>query len=334
MGVDIFTGTPAAEPLFDGKGALRGVATGDFGIGKKGNIKDNFQRGIEIEAKQTVIAEGCRGSVAEQLIKKFNLRKESDPQIYGIGLKEVWEVDNKNFSPGKVQHTVGWPLPTDVYSGSFIYHMKPNQVHIGMVVGLDYKNPYINPYEEFQRLKNHPRIRKEIEGGKCVSYGARALNEGGFFSIPKLVFPGGLIVGCSAGFLNVMKIKGAHNAMKSGIEAGKAIYNTLSMQTYSGPLTVNEYETNMKKSWVWDELRITRNFKNSFKNLFTGMAYSGVFKVLGGCEPFDLRKKEADSTKIEPASKFKVPRTTNAANRLSEARQKIHIRLARQPFEV
>lgn len=306
MGVDIFTGTPAAEPLFDENGALRGVATGDFGIGKKGNIKDNFQRGIEIEAKQTVIAEGCRGSVAEKLIKKYNLRKNSDPQIYGIGLKEVWEVDNANFSAGRVQHTVGWPLSSDVYGGSFIYHIKPNQVHIGMVVGLDYHNPYLNPYEEFQRLKNHPTIRKQIEGGKCISYGARALNEGGFFSIPQLAFPGGLMVGCSAGFLNVMKIKGAHNAMKSGIEAGKAIYNSLSTQTYSGPLVVKEYEENMKKSWVWEELKQTRNFKNSFKNIFTGMAYSGLFKVLGGREPFDLRKNQIDSKQTWPADKFKV----------------------------
>lgn len=177
LGVDIFTGTPGSQVLYNEKGAVKGVITGDFGIGKNGKKKDNYQGGIEIEARQTVFAEGCRGSLSEKVIEKFKLRRDSDPQIYGIGLKEVWEVDgNPNFKPGRVQHTVGWPLSTDVYGGSFLYHILPNQIHLGMVVGLDYKNPYLNPYEEFQRLKNHPRIRDQIEGGKCISYGARALN--------------------------------------------------------------------------------------------------------------------------------------------------------------
>ena len=216
---------------------------------------------------------------------------------------------HKLFQPGYVQHTVGWPVNSDTYAGSFLYHMKPNFIHVGLVVGLNYKNPYLNPYEEFQQLKTHPQMRKYLEGGQCISYGARALNSGGYFSIPKLTFPGGLLVGCSAGFMNVLKIKGSHTAIKSGVEAGDAIFNKLTdpdKYINENPNIVSSYQGNMEKSWVWDELHAARNIKGSFKNLYTGLIYGGVYKFLQGKEPIDLRNTGTDSSKTEPAIKHKV----------------------------
>ena len=198
-----------------------------MGIAKDGSKKDTFEAGIDIVAKQTIFAEGCRGSLTERVKAKYQLDKDSvSTQHYGIGLKEVWQVKegNPHFKEGTVQHSVGWPMTSDVYAGSFLYHMAPNLVHIGMVVGLDYKNPYLNPYEEFQRLKTHSEISKILEGGECISYGARCLNEGGYHAVPQLHFPGGLLAGCSAGFLNVAKIKGSHNAMKTGMLAAEEIF--------------------------------------------------------------------------------------------------------------
>jgi electron-transferring-flavoprotein dehydrogenase len=227
MGVDILPGIAGDQIIYNRNGSVGGVITGDFGIAKDGSQKSNYQPGIEIKAKQTIFSEGCRGSLTERVKKNFSLDKNATSfQHYGIGLKEVWRVAEGNpfFKPGKVQHTVNWPFPTDIYGGTFMYHMGPDLVHIGAVVGLDYENPYINPYELFQQYKTHPVIRRVLQGGECLSYGARCLNEGGYHAIPKLTFPGGMLAGDSAGFLNVAKIKGSHNAIKTGMLAAESIY--------------------------------------------------------------------------------------------------------------
>jgi electron-transferring-flavoprotein dehydrogenase len=224
LGVEIYPGFAASEVLYSEDGAVQGVATKDVGISKAGIPKDTFARGMELRASQSLFAEGARGSCSEEIMKKFKLREGKDPQTYGLGLKEVWEVDPVKHKPGHVQHTIGWPLPQDTYGGTFLYHMNPNLVLLGMVVGLDYPNPYLSPYQSFQQWKHHPLQRNLLEGGRCISYGARTLNEGGFQAVPKLTFPGGALIGCSAGFLNVPKIKGSHNAMKSGMVAAEAIF--------------------------------------------------------------------------------------------------------------
>ena len=210
---------------------------------------------------------------------------------------------------------MGWPVNTDTYAGSFLYHMKPNLVLIGLVVGLNYKNPYLNPYEEFQQFKTHPQVRKFIEGGQCISYGARALAAGGYFSLPKLTFPGGLMVGCSAGFMNVLKIKGSHTAIKSGVEAGNAVFDHLTdpdQQVNTASPQVHSYQSNMENSWVWDELRSARNIKGSFKNMYTGLMYGGIYKFLNGKEPFDLRNKVKDSEQIKPKKDYKVKKSISS----------------------
>lgn len=233
LGVDVFSGFAADELVFDESGRfVKGVATSDTGIDKSGKPKSTFQRGMELHGKQVILAEGARGSLSERAIKNFNLRRDCDSPTYGIGLKEVWEVPPEQLKPGLVEHTVGYPLTQDVYGGSFMYHEAPNRIHLGFVVGLDYKNPYLNPYMEFQKLKTHPEIRRHLEGGKCIKYGARALNEGGFFAVPKLTFPGGALVGCSAGLLNVAKIKGANAAIVSGATAAEALYYLLHFGEY------------------------------------------------------------------------------------------------------
>jgi len=256
-----------------------------MGIAKDGTMKDTFEPGLEIRARQTVFTEGCRGSLTERLKKKFELDKDSvSVQHYGIGLKEVWQVseDNPHFEAGKVQHTVNWPVSSDVYAGSFLYHMAPNLIHMGYVVGLDYKNPYLNPYEEFQQLKTHKEIKPLLEGGECISYGARCLNEGGFHAIPKLTFPGGMLAGCSAGFLNVAKIKGSHTAMKTGMLAAEAIFDRVKDVEELDVLDcqeVTEYESNVMSSWVAEELKESRNFKSGFDKfggLWGGLAHGGI----------------------------------------------------------
>lgn len=235
---------------------MGGVITGDAGIAKDGNNKDSFEPGIIIKAKQTIFTEGARGSLTERLKSHYNLANDSvSIQHYGLGLKEVWEMPegHPHFKEGYVQHTVGWPLPTDVYAGSFMYHMRPNKILLGLVVGLDYKNPFINPYEEFQKLKTHPKMRKFLEGGECIQYGARVLNEGGYHAIPKLTFPGGMLAGCSAGFLNVAKIKGSHNAMKTGMLAAEAIFNEHESEDFEHK-EIKAYEKSVRESWVNEEL--------------------------------------------------------------------------------
>lgn len=287
LGVEIYPGFPADEVLYDSTNTVIGVATKDVGISKDGDKKDTFMEGIEIHAQQTIFAEGARGSCSENVINTLNLRKNSDIQSYGLGIKEVWEIPASQSKPGYIQHTLGWPLDNSTYGGSFLYHMNDNKVLLGFVVGLDYKNPYLSPYQEFQRFKHHPKIIEHIQDGECISYGARVINEGGFQSIPKLTFPGGCLIGCSAGFLNVPKIKGTHTAMKSGMLAAEAISEQLSNNSLE-----SDYQQRIENSWIWSELYKVRNFAPSFKwGLYGGMAYSGISSwVLKGREPWTLSK--------------------------------------------
>jgi electron-transferring-flavoprotein dehydrogenase len=269
LGVNIFPGFAAAEVLYDDSGAVRGVATGDMGIGKDGEPTDNFEPGMELIGRQTVFAEGCRGSLTGELMQKFNLREGVEPQTYGIGIKEIWEVKPEVHNEGATLHTIGWPLKSDTYGGSFLYHNENNQVAVGFVVGLDYRNPHLSPFEEFQRFKNHPDIRPIFEGGTRVSYGARAISEGGLQSIPKLTFRGGLLVGDTAGFLNVPKIKGTHTSMKSAMLAAEAVYELLPVEydeENPGPaLEATAYPEKLKNSWLWQELHKVRNIRPGFK---------------------------------------------------------------------
>jgi electron-transferring-flavoprotein dehydrogenase len=304
LGVEIYPGFAAAEVLYDDKGHVRGVATGDMGIGKDGAKTDAFQPGIELHARQTVFAEGCRGSLTKALFERFPLRDGVDPQTYGLGIKELWEVDPAKHQPGLVIHTTGWPLDARTYGGSFLYHMEGNQVAVGFVVGLDYENPYLSPFEEFQRFKTHPEIRGFFEGGRRIAYGARAITEGGFQSLPKLTFPGGVLVGDTAGFLNVPKIKGTHTAMKSGMIAAEALFDALADE---GVTEVKSYPERLRQTWVWDELYRVRNIRPSFRwGLWGGIAYSAIDTyVLQGKAPWTLRN-HADHTALKPASKFRA----------------------------
>ncbi len=306
LGIEIYPGFAGAELLFNEDGAVCGVATGDQGIGKDGQPTAQFQRGMELRAKQTVFAEGCRGSLTKVLFERFNLREGVDPQTYGLGIKELWEVSPDKSHPGEITHTIGWPLPSDTYGGSWLYHLKNNLVSVGFVVGLDYRNPYLSPFEEFQRFKNHPAIRPLFEGGRRISYGARALSEGGVQSLPKLTFPGGLLIGDTAGFLNVPKIKGTHTAMKSGIEAAAALSDFFALpdqaQAASGQ-EANTYFERLKQSWLWDELHSVRNIRPSFRwGLWGGMAYSAMDTYLfRGKAPWTLRQ-HADHSQLLPAN--------------------------------
>lgn len=314
LGVEIYPGYGASEILFNEDGSVKGVATNDVGVAKDGSPKDNFERGMELHAKCTIFAEGCHGHLAKQLFKKFNLRENCEPQTYGIGLKELWEIDPSNHHPGLIEHTVGWPLDFKTYGGSFLYHLNEGQplVSVGFVVGLDYENPYLNPFKEFQRFKLHPHVKKIFESGKRIAYGARALNEGGFQSIPKLTFPGGCLIGCSAGFLNVPKIKGTHNAMKSAILAAESIFDVLYDENYKSPTIGIEptlYEERLRNSWVYKELKSVRNIRPSFHNplgFYGGLLYTGIFYILGrGKEPWTLSHKGNDAGKLKPSSKCK-----------------------------
>ncbi|MBL8448034.1 MAG: NAD(P)/FAD-dependent oxidoreductase, partial [Zoogloeaceae bacterium] len=302
LGVEIYPGFAASEVLFHEDGSVKGVATGDMGVTREGEQGPNYQPGIELHARQTVFSEGCRGSLTKGLMSRFDLRNGVDPQTYGLGIKELWEVDPAVHQPGLTIHTVGWPLQSDTYGGSFLYHLENNQVAVGFVVGLDYSNPYLSPYEEFQRFKTHPEIRKFFEGGRRVAYGARALSEGGFQSLPKLIFPGGLLIGDTAGFLNVPKIKGTHMAMKSGIEAAEALFAHLTAEGEQGT-EVTAYPERLKASWLWDELYTVRNIRPSFRwGLWGGIAYSALDTyVFRGKAPWTLRN-HADHTSLKKAS--------------------------------
>lgn len=310
LGVDVFPGFAVDELIFDEeKNFVKGVAIADSGISKGGEPKSGYQRGMALHGKQVVLAEGCRGSLSERIIQRYSLRDHCDMQTYGIGLKEVWEVPEEDLIPGLVEHTVGWPSGNSVYAGSFMYHQAPNVVHIGYVVGLDYKNPYLNPYLEFQKLKTHPTIKKHLKGGKCIKYGARALNEGGYFAVPKLTFPGGVIVGCSAGFMNVAKIKGTNNAIISGTLAADSIFYELNYGDYKPGKEVKSYEEKVHSSSIMKELKESRNFKGGFKyaGILGGLAHGFLTTmILRGKEFWNIRNLERDSYKIEPASQHTV----------------------------
>jgi electron-transferring-flavoprotein dehydrogenase len=274
LGVEIYPGFAAAEVLYHEDGSVKGVATGDLGLGKDGQPGPNFQPGMELHARQTIFAEGCRGSLTRELFERFNLRDGADPQTYGIGIKELWEIDPAKHQPGLIVHTVGWPLSSDTYGGSFLYHLEDNLVALGFVIGLDYKNPWLSPFEEFQRYKTHPSIRIFLEGGRRISYGARALSEGGYQSLPRLTFPGGLLIGDTAGFLNVPKIKGTHMAMQSAILAADGVLAALADE--SGK-EATAYPAALKQSWLCDELYRVRNIRPAFKwGLLGGLAYGAI----------------------------------------------------------
>jgi electron-transferring-flavoprotein dehydrogenase len=294
LGVEIFAGFAAADVLYGEQGTVLGVATGDMGIGRDGKPTAGYQPGMNLNARYTFFAEGCRGHLGRRLQDRYNLRAGADPQVYGIGLKELWEIRPELHKPGLVMHTAGWPLASDTYGGSFLYHLENNQVSVGFVVGLGYGNPYLNPYEEFQRYKTHPAVRHFLEGGKRVAYGARAISAGGLQSLPKLTFPGGCLVGDDAGFLNVSRIKGSHAAMKSGMLAAEAAFDALRAGRSHDEL--NAYPETFRASWLHDELHRARNFKPWMaRGLVLGTIMVGVDQVLlGGRAPWTLRHHQAD----------------------------------------
>ena len=301
LDVSIFPGFPASEVLFHDDGAVKGVATQDMGVGRDGKPKGSFEPGVELHARVTVFAEGCRGHLTKSLFERFDLRAGADPQTYGIGIKELWEIDPAKHEQGLVLHTLGWPLDRSTYGGSFLYHLEDNQVAVGFVVGLDYSNPHLSPFEEFQRFKTHPKIRPTLEGGRRIAYGARAISEGGIQSLPKLAFPGGLLVGDTAGFLNVPKIKGTHTAMKSGMTAAEAIFDAVRDDSSSPEIT--DYRSRLENTWLWDELHRVRNLRPSFRwGLWGGMLYSGLDTyVLRGKAPWTLHHHD-DHAALKKAS--------------------------------
>ena len=306
LGVEIYPGFAAAEVLHDEKGAVRGVATGDMGIGKDGQRTEAFQPGMELHAKYTFFAEGCRGSLGRMLYQRFKLDAGNQPQTYGIGLKELWEIDPAKHKPGLVVHTAGWPLDRRTYGGSFLYHLENHQVAVGFVIGLDYENPWLSPYDEFQRFKTHPAIRPFFEGGRRVSYGARALNEGGLQSLPTLAFAGGVLIGCEAGTLNMVKIKGTHTAMKSGMLAAEAAFAALGADRAHDEL--NEYADALHASWVVrDDLKKARNVRPGFKwGLVGGTLNAGIDQILfRGKAPWTLKHAHRDNETLKPAAECK-----------------------------
>lgn len=302
LGVEIYPGFAGAQLVFseDGK-SVKGVRTNEVGLDREGRMKDSFEPGMQFNAKVTLLAEGAHGSLTKGLVKKFDLRKEvgADEQTYGIGVKEVWRVKPEKHQPGKVVHTMGWPLDYKTYGGSWIYHMDDGLVSLGLVVGLDYANPYISPYRELQRLKHHPYFKDLLEGGERIAYGGRVLNEGGLQSIPRLDFPGGALIGCAAGFLNVPKIKGTHNAMKSGMLAAETAYTQLT-ESDSDKVDMSDYGKALKESWIWKELKEVRNMRPSFKTslgMWGGIVWSGLDSlILKGKVPWTWRHKGTDAT--------------------------------------
>ncbi|GAB3454815.1 electron transfer flavoprotein-ubiquinone oxidoreductase [Massilia terrae] len=305
LGVEIFPGFPAAEILYNEDGSVKGVATGNLGVNREGQPTDAFQLGMELHAKYTLFAEGSRGHLGKQLMSKYDLNKGKDPQTYGIGIKELWEIDPAKHKPGLVIHTAGWPMDNATYGGSFLYHLENNQVAVGFVVGLAYENPYLSPYEEFQRYKTHPAIRTFFEGGKRISYGARAITAGGLQSLPKLVFPGGALIGCDAGFLNVSRIKGSHAAIKSGMLAADSVFVALGEGRQGDELA--SYPAAFEQSWLHEELHVARNFKPWMsKGLVLGSIMTGIDQmVFRGKAPWTLHHQHADHECLKPAADFK-----------------------------
>jgi electron-transferring-flavoprotein dehydrogenase len=313
LGVEIFPGFAAAEVLYDDKGAVKGVATGNMGVSKEGEPTGDFQLGMELHAKYTIFAEGARGHLGRQLIARFKLDAGKDPQSFGLGVKELWEIDPKRHQPGFVMHTAGWPLENDTYGGAFLYHLDDNQVALGFITGLGYANPYLSPFEEMQRWKTHPNVRWYLEGdeangikpAKRISYGARAINASGLLALPKTVFAGGALIGCEAGYLNVGRIKGSHAAIKTGMLAAEAAYDAIVAGRQHDELTA--YPEAFEKSWLYEELNKDRNFKNWFKKgLVTATLMNGIEQfVLKGNIPWTLHRDKPDHAMLRPASEFK-----------------------------
>jgi electron-transferring-flavoprotein dehydrogenase len=308
LGVEIYPGFAASEVLYDDKGAVRGVATGAMGIGRDGEKTANYEPGIELHGKYTLIAEGARGSLAKQIIAKYDLAKDSGPAKFGLGLKELWEVAPEKHKLGQVTHTMGWPLDSKTGGGSFVYHLENNQVAIGFVVHLNYKNPYLSPFDEFQRFKHHPAIKAVLEGGRRISYGARAITEGGFQSVPKLCFPGGALIGCSAGFVNLPRIKGSHNAMKTGMLAADSVFGALKAGRAGDEPA--DYPDAYRKSWIYTDLKRVRNVKPLWSKfgLYGGLILGGVdmwMNQLGIGLPITLKHGKPDDATLVPAAKAK-----------------------------
>ena len=341
LGVEIYPGFAASEVLYNNDGAVIGIATGDMGVQADGSEGPNFERGMELHAKYTFFSEGCRGHLGKQLKNKFNLEDNAQIQTYGIGIKELWEINPAKHQPGSVLHTAGWPLDNDTYGGSFSYHLENNQLAIGFVVGLDYQNPYLSPYEEFQKFKTHPSIKPMLEGGKRVAYGARALNEGGHQCLPKLHFPGGLLIGCDAGTLNMPKIKGTHTAMKSGMLAAETAFNAIQNNRSNDDLS--DFNSKFRGSWAGKELYAARNVRPSFKwGLLAGTIYTGFDQIfMRGKAPWTLKhhdpdhlqlKKAADCTPIDypkPDGKITFDKLTNVSFSATnhEENQPCHLQL-------
>ena len=340
LGVEVYPGFAAAEVLYHEDGRVKGVATGDMGIAKDGSQKASYEPGVELHAKYTLFAEGVRGSLTKQLVERFDLRARSGPQTYGIGLKEVWEIEPAKHRPGLIQHSFGWPLDSRTYGGSFLYHFDENLVSIGFVVALDYENPHLSPFDEFQRFKTHPLIRPMLEGGERLGYGARAINEGGYQSIPETAFPGGALIGCAAGFLNVPKIKGSHNAMKSGALAAEAAFAALG-EAEDGTRPLDAYPAALRRSWVVKELKQVRNCRPAFRwGLAVGTVVSFIELWSGGVLPWTLRhrhdhenlKKAADAPKIaypkpDGVVSFDKPSSVYLSNTNHEEDQPAHLQL-------
>ncbi|CAD6213249.1 unnamed protein product [Miscanthus lutarioriparius] len=340
LGVEVYPGFAASEILYDENQIVTGVATNDVGIAKDGTKRETFQPGVELRGRITLLAEGCRGSLSEKIIRNHKLRErgQGQHQTYALGIKEVWEIEEGKHKPGSVIHTVGWPLDTKTYGGSFLYHLDDRQLAIGLVVALNYRNPFLSPYDEFQKFKQHCAVRKLLEGGTAIQYGARTLNEGGFQSIPYPVFPGGAIIGCSAGFLNVPKIKGAHTAMKSGMLAAEATFKSLVEGS-----SMELYWENLKKSWIWEELHKARNYRPAFEYGFIpGMALSALERyIFKGKSPYTLKHGRPDHEATDTANlhvpiqypkpdgqiTFDVPTSLYRSNTNHEHDQPPHLRL-------
>ncbi|MFN4003359.1 MAG: 4Fe-4S dicluster domain-containing protein [Hylemonella sp.] len=306
LGVEIFPGFAAAEVLYTETGAIKGVATGNMGLGKDGQPTENFQLGMELHAKYTVFAEGARGHLGKQIIAKYRLDEGKDPQSYAIGIKELWEIPAEQARPGLVVHTAGWPMDNSTYGGGFLYHLEGNKVTLGFVTGLDYQNPFLSPFEEMQRWKTHPAIRQHIEGGKRIGYGARAITAGGLLALPKTICPGGVLVGCDAGYLNASRIKGSHAAIKSGMLAAEALYEALGSGRAHDEL--NAYPVAFAQSWLYEELHKSRNFKQWFKKgnlvgaMMTGIEQWLLPRIGIKTPPWTIHRKEADHSRLKPAA--------------------------------
>ena len=342
MGVEIYPGFAAAEILFDDNGAVCGVQTGDMGVGRDGEPGPNFEPGMELRAKITLFAEGCRGHLGKRLMERFALRDGAQAQTYGVGVKELWEIDAEKHKLGTIVHSVGWPLDAKTYGGGFLYHLPDNQVSVGFVVGLDYENPHLSPFDEMQRFKTHPKIRAHLEGGRRIGYGARALNEGGWQSLPKGAFPGGLLIGCDAGTLNMPKIKGSHTAMKSGMIAAEVVADHLAAGGEGGA-RLDRYDADLRESWVGRELKSARNVRPGFKwGMWGGLINAGLDQIIfRGRAPWTLSHPHADHETLlraDATPKIDYPKPDNVLtfDKLSsvflsstnhEEEQPVHLRL-------